>query len=545
MNQPDRIKRMKALSALLCGLVMLSACAGYSANRRADSSNDGASLDAWLDENLIPYLVQQLGQHPRFKRQPILLVRMHNDNVRPHIDGLTDHIRTKIVDALVQEPGLDLYWRPAARPHKHHQSLADLSCGDYRRVNYYIGIDCRLTRLEHKLEVRVRALNLAEHKWVAGFGRSWQGRPTAAQLAALKHEHPDAYLRGLRPLPFSDDQPDLLANYLAHNLSCLLQQGDADDLLVHVEDPAVESPVFFRTTLKLVGQYLARFREVEVTDDPGRANVSVIATIHSIHQNLHQIWVSARNRGEKKYLPGAETEAYVLVDPPEQRLMGDIPPTQAPAFVPRDPPAERPLPLISAFNLITFGDPKVCAIDSPWPVGTRRVASHERLPTGSCLAVEIRLARPAHLFLIAQDATGELTRLIPSRCQEFQTIAPVLESGRRFRFPPRFGSGKQVLVLRGTPGRERIYAIAVTTPHLADRFESQLDQLQGLCAPGRGFPEELSAHGHRPSDERIDRWQQYLRHLAARYPEELQWREFRFWHARSYTEMGQESVWRP
>ncbi len=533
MNRAGRIRALGALFVMICGLMSLTACAGDHLKRRADSNIADPPLAEWLDEDLIPYLVQQFSQHPRFKGQPILLVRMHNDDVQPHIDELTEHIRAKIVDALVKKPGLDLYWRPATRPHNHHQSLADISCGDYRKIHYYIGIDCRLTRLDQKLEVRVRALNLAERKWVAGFGRSWQGPPTAAQLAALKREHPDAYLRGLRPLPFTANQPDLMASYLARNLSCLFQQGDADDLLVHVEGPSAESPVFFKTTLKLVGKYLARFREVEVTDDPGRANVSVIATIHSIHQSLYQIWIAAMDRRQKKYLPGAETEAYVLIDPPEQRLMADSHQDQAPALAPVDRPAERPRSLISAFRLITSADPQACATAAPWQAGTRRLDTDERLPTGSCLAVEIRLARPARIYLLAQDATGELTRLFPSNCQDFQMLAPVLASGRRFRFPPLSDAGKRVLELQGTPGMERIYAIAVTTPDLADRFEYRLDQLQGLCAPGRSLPEELSARGRRSSYERVERWQQYLKHLAARYPENLEWREFRFWHDRS------------
>ncbi len=533
MRMTGRIRTLGTLGAMLFWLMSLAACAGNHLNRRADTRSTGPALGQWLDDTLIPYLVQQFGQHPRFKGQPILLVRMQNDNVQPHIDELTDHIRTKIIDALVKQPGLDLYWRPDTRRHEHHQSLADISCGDQRKVHYYIGIDCRLTRLDQKLEVRVRALNLAEHKWVTGFGRSWQGEPTGAQLAALKREHPDAYLRGLRPLPFTDNQPDLLASYLARNLSCLFQQGDADDLLVHVEEPAVQAPAFFKTTLKLVGKYLARFREVEVTDDSGRANVSVIASMHAIHQDLYQIWIAAKDRRQKKYLPGAETEAYVLMEPSEQRLLTAVDQEQAPAFAPIDRPAERPRPLISAFNLITSADPQECATATPWQAGTRRIAAGERLPTGSCLAVEIRLAFPAQVFLIAQDATGDLTRLFPSSCQDFQTLGSFRASGRRFRFPPLSGAGRRVLELRGTPGMERIYAIAVTTPDLADRLEYQFEQLQGLCAPGRSFPEALSARGRRPSYERVDRWQHYLRHLATRYPQKLAWREFRFWHDRA------------
>ncbi|MDJ0668860.1 MAG: DUF4384 domain-containing protein [Desulfobacterales bacterium] len=533
MKRIGRIRTLRALLAMLGLLMNLAACAGHQPLRGADVETDEHSLAEWLDETLVPYLRQQLGQHPRFKGQPLLLVRMQNDNVQPHIDELTAHIRTKIVDALVAEPGLDLYWRPAARPHQHHQHLTDITCGENRKINYYIGIDCRLTNLEQKLEVRVRALNLAEHKWVSGFGRAWQGPPTAAQLAALKREHPDAYLRGLRPLPFAANQPDLLASYLARNLSCLFQQGDSDDLLVHVEAPSAESPAFFKTTLKLVAQYLARFREVEVTKDPDRANVTVTAAIHSIHGNMYQIWVAAMDQRHKKYLPGAETEAYVLVQPPEQPLTAGIHQDPSPDIAPLGQPAERPRPLISSFNLITSPAPKACATEAPWQAGFRRLNSGARLPTGSCLAVEIRLAFPAHLFLIGQDARGDLTRLFPSSCRDFESIRPILEPGRRFQFPPPFDAGQRVLSLEGTPGLERIYAIAVTAPELANRFGYQLDRLQGLCAPGRRFPEALSAHGRRQSYGRVDRWQQYLNHLARQYPEKLQWREFHFWHERS------------
>ncbi len=239
-------------------------------------------------------------------------------HIQPHIDDLTDQIRQKIMDALLKQPGLDLSWRPAIRPWRHHRSLEEVSCGDFRKIHYYVGIDCGLTRVERHLYVKVRALNLVEQKWVSGFGKSWQGAPTAAQRAALDREHPDDHLRGLRPLPFSDRQPDLLAAYLARNLSCLMRQGEEDDPVVYVENVAVNTPKVFQTTLELVGKYLARFREVEVTDDPTQANVTVVTEIHAIHQNLHQVWVAARHRQGAKYLPGAETEAYVLMDAQKQ-----------------------------------------------------------------------------------------------------------------------------------------------------------------------------------------------------------------------------------
>jgi hypothetical protein len=518
--------------SVILAVLAFSACAGNQVKRSMDSRADELSLDSWLEESLIPYLVEQFSQHPRFKGQPILLVGMHGDNVQSRIDELTDYIREKIIDALVKERGPDLYWRPAIRPYKHHQRLADIACSNYPKIHYYIGIDCRLTKVAQNLYVRVRALNLAEHKWVSGFGRSWEGKPTPHQLAALKRAHPDEYLRGLRPFPFPDRQPDLLAVYLARNLSCLLRQGEADDLVVYVEDMSANTPSFFQTTLKLVGKYLARFREVEVTDDPSRANVTVISAIHSIHENMYQIWVSARDRSGKKYLPGAETEAYVLIESRKKPTMAAIRKERSnepPAVVVQD---ERPLALISSFDLITPDPQEVCATGTPWQAGSRRINSNEHLPTGGCLAVEMRLLSPAYIFLVGQDPTGNLTRMFPSNCPDFQTIDAFIEPGKRFQFPPLFDRRARVLELEGTPGMERVYAIAITTSDLATRFGYQLAELQGLCQPGRSFPEMLSFAGGGRSHERIHQWQQYLNRLATQYPEKLQWQEVRFWHDR-------------
>ena len=533
MNSTSSIRARLFLAAMILALAGMSACAGNQVKQVADSGVDELVLDNWLEDTLIPYLVDQLGQHPRFKGQPILLVRIHNDNVQPHIDELTDHIREKIIDALVQEPGLDLYWRPSTRPFRHHQSLADIACGESRKLYYYIGIDCRLINFEQKLSVKVRALNLAEHKWVSGFGLSWKGTPTAGQLAAIQREHPDEYLRGLRPLPFSSRQPDLLADYLAHNLSCLLRQGDADELVVHVEAPSDEMPDFFQSTAKLVGKYLGRFREVAVTDDPNQANVALITAVHSIDKQMYQIWVSARDHRAKKFLPGAETQAYVRIETQPQRPITDMHQTRLEDSAPDLKPAAKPLALISVFNLVTPNDQRVCATNTPWQRGTRRLNSDDHLTTGSCLAVEMRLSYPAHIFLVAQDATGELTRMFPSNCQNFKTISGFVPPGELFQFPPLYDPGASVLELEGVPGTERLYAIAITTPELADWFRYQLDELQGLCQPGSRFPEMLAAGGNRQPDEQIKRWQHYLNQLADRYPEKVQWREFRFWHNRS------------
>ena len=508
----------------------LSGCAGTHLQAAGDSRTATPSLDTWLEDTLIPYLVNQLGQHPRFKGQPVLLVRMQAENVQPRIDDLTDGIREKIMDALLKEPGLTLSWRPPMRSWKHRRDLEDLLCSDDLKIRYYIGIDCRLNQAERRLQVRVRALNLVEQKWVSGFSRTWEGWPTAEQLAALNRVQPDEYLRGQRPLPFSSRQPDLLAAYLARNLSCLLRQGEADRPVVYVEDAPANTPTVFRTALNIVEKYLARFREVEVSEDPNRASVIVVTTIHPIQQNLYQIWVSARDRHGKKYLRGAETEAYVETDSHVPGKMAGTHPESSTAPAHR---LQRPglsSALISSLAVITPLNPASCASATPWESGSRRLEAHEHLSSGDCLAVEMSLAVPAFVFLVSQDAAGELTRMFPSECTNGGRADDHIEPGDLFRFPALSDPEAGILTVSGSSGMERVYAIAITAPDVARRFAKRLDELQGLCRPGRKFPEKLTAGNIRQSHERIREWQSYLDRFTDRYPDRVQWRSIAFLH---------------
>lgn len=513
----------------LCLWMGLSACTRDYVVLNGEAGNAEPSLDIWFDDTLIPYLVDQFSRHPRFKGQPLLLVRMQGDAVQPRIDDLTDQIRQKIIDELLKQPGIDISWQPPIRPWKHHQRLEDVSCGDYRKIHYYVGIDCGLTKVDHHLYVKIRALNLAERKWVSGFGRSWQGIPTAAQSSALNREHPDEYLRGLRPLPFSGRQPDLLAAYLARNLSCLLRQGEEDDPVVYVENAPVDAPEVFRTTLELMGKYLARFREVEVTDDPDQANITVVSEIHPIHQDLRQIWVSARHRRGEKYLPGAETEAYVMMNAQQPTAVAGVPAEES---VERRTPLQRihRPSLISAFELLTPANQAFCATDSPWIAGVRRMASRDRLPSGGCLAVEIILSAPAYVFLVGQDADGELTALFPSNCAAFNKIDGFIRPGKPLRFPPLYNSQRATLELDDSPGRESVYAIAITEQGLANRFAHRLEEHQGLCRPGKRFEDTNLVEHPADSSGRIAHWQDFLNRFSSQYPEIVQWREAFFWH---------------
>ncbi len=290
-------------------LVVLSACV---AQPTAVDGKAPRDLNRWVDEQLVPYVVEQLSAHPKFKGEPLLLVSMKGADVQVEIDELTQHIRARLMDALLQAPGVNLVWQPAASPWRHHRRLDELQCGELRSVRYYVGLDVGLSSLDDALEVSLRALDPQERSWASGFHLAWRGQATPTQRRALSRYRKDDALRGLRPLPFTAEQPDLLAAYLAHNVSCLLRHRKTmDEVVIYAEHPVTETPPFFRTTLDLVDNYLTRFSEVQVTDDPKQANVILHTEVHSIHKNLYQVWAGIRNEQAKRYLPGTETEAYV------------------------------------------------------------------------------------------------------------------------------------------------------------------------------------------------------------------------------------------
>ncbi len=512
----------------------LFSCAGPSAGIHQDTPRYEApesALTPWIEEVLIPYLTEQLSRHPRFNGQPFLLVGMEGDNIQTDINDLTAQIRERIADALLAQPGIQLSWRPAVRPWRHHQSLEELSCADYRRIQFYIGIDAGLTKVDRSLYVKVRALDLKEETWVSGFGLSWSGRPGINQLNALHHRQADEYLRGLRPLPFNGGEPDLLASYLAQNLSCLFRQQEMDEIIVYMNRKelagapkgALNWGGCFNTTLDLVGNYLSRFREVRVTEDPQHATVVIDPEIHAIHDNLYQIWVSARVKGGETALSGIETETYLLLDDDKIGETAGPPSLHGERPHPLDGPT--PERLISDFTLVTPENQALCGTETPWILGEKALEEGGRLPSNSCLAAQIRLTRRARIFLIGQDGEGRLLRLFPSECRTFQPMDNLQEAEREFRFPPVIGSDVRALWLDNTPGTERIYAVAVTDPIVSRKLARRVGRFQGLCREGEAYMSHVS---HDP----VARWQRYLNHMAENSGGHLEWQVREFQHDR-------------
>lgn len=468
-----------------------------------------SGLDRWVDQTLAPYLVDQLSRQPRFKGEPVLLVSMNGADVRPDIDELTHNVRSRLLDRLLHTPGTDLVWRPTAQPWEHHRRADRLRCNTASTARYFVGIDVAPST-SGKYQVSVRALDIGAATWVTGFGKTWRGGLTLSQRQALGARRTDEYLRGLRLLPFSAGETDLVAVYLARNLSCLLREQGAADYRVYVDTTAKNEPEL-RKVLTLVSHNLARQQAVRVTENRQRAELILGGSLSELQGSLHQLWVKLRARSTDVSPTSLDTDAYIYLGQPADNPL--VVASIGPISLPR-PSYSQPAALLSKLRVLTALETRGCAGG-----GVHTLSSHETLGRGECFQIEFDLYQPAHLFVLNHAVNGSLTRMHPSGCQAQTEAWQQLVPRHSVRIA---GQGSSTFRWARQPGIESVYAIAVKDSGIARELALHLNDLPDGCAlPG----------GNSAPAEQYQAWLTQLDMLLDRYSGSVDWQAVRVRHA--------------
>jgi hypothetical protein len=471
-----------------------------------------SELDSWVDTVLAPYLIEQLGSHPRFKGEPVMLVSMRGDDVQARVDGLTEHVRERLTGRLLTAPGIHLPWRPSRDLPRHHRQVLDSNCRSGEQVQYYVGIEA-LGGDDRTLRLSVRALDLGDGQWVGGFGLNWQGRMTREEARSLAQDSVDESLRGLRLLPFDGGQPDLAAAYLANNLACLLRQQGVDDGMILVDhgDPgnSTSGRVF-----ALLGNYLARFPGIRLTPNREKADLVLRGEAHRIDSNLLQLWAVLSDTRQQSSLPGVDTLVYVRnTDAHRPAAVGSI----ARGSPMRDTPVEKERmagtgqpPVISWFRVIAPRKPELCGSAAPWAGGRQLMNERSTVKGGQCYALEYKAVGAVKLFFLNHTQSGRVWRIDSDACAQW---------------PGRTGGTGRSYLMRGEPlpGSEALYAIAVAQPEVARQLESLIDQLPVRCS---GVT--VAREGGNPPDD----WLSRLDALLAQHASALDWKGVNIRHAR-------------
>jgi hypothetical protein len=480
---------MGGLFPLLVTLGVLL-CTGCAPQPTRGAPGDASSLQRWVDVELAPYLAEELGRHPRFKGESVILVSLDGSDIQPDIDGLTLSLREQLMDRLLTDATVTLPWQPQQPPAQHHRRLDQVQCTRVRDANYYIGIEISRTATA-QYRVSVRALDVRAGEWVSGFGKSWSGSLTPSELRALQERRSDESLRGLRVLPFSSDHPDLAASYLANNLSCLLLRQDEEDLVIHVESLQSDQPRL-RMLLDLVGNNLSRYHAVRVTDVRKEAHFVLRGEVHEVEPGLYQVWVVLHPKNSGEHVVGMDTDTYVRVlpaaDDQEHTRLADR--------------ARSVRPAIAAMELVrrqgNDGDRAGC--DAPREGETDGARAGD-----GCPVLELTVERADGVFVFVHGTRDGMSRLSSGTCSSAGEAVTGVPGKRTYRFPAaRF------------PGSDwaTVYAIAVSGSDLAGQFAGLLQVLPDACG---------SASGLRAEDSGTEQWLDRLDRLIAANGDHAVW----------------------
>ena len=468
---------------LTLGALLSAGCAQHPARL---AQGEDSSLQRWLDTELSPWLADQLSQHPRFKGEPVILVRLDGADIQSDIDGLTRSVRDQIMDRLLADARVRLPWQPQQQQAQHHRRLDQVQCGRLRDANYYIGIEITRTATR-QYRASVRALDVRAGEWVSGFGKSWSGSLTTNELHALQERRSDESLRGLRVLPFSSGHPDLAATYLANNLSCLLRQQDEEDLVIYVESLKSDQPGL-RTLLSLIGNNLSRYREVRVTDTKKESNFHLRGEAYEIQSGLYQVWVVLRPKNSGEHLVGMDTATYISMQPAggghEPRRLAK--------------PVRNGKPAIAGMELVRRHSSNDETIDC--------TAQQSGAPLlDGCPVLELSVERADQVFVFVHGTKHGISRLSSASCDSGSEATAGTQAKRSYLFPAeRFSSSDWPTV----------YAIAVSGSKLAQQFNGLLRVLPDACGDSTGM---------RADNNSIDQWLGKLDRLIATNSDHAVW----------------------
>jgi hypothetical protein len=307
MNRPKLTRCLFIVLFLAC-----CGCTGSQVQTGLDAGH-GPAIDQWLAQAM-PEIAQRLKSDSFIKDRPFIIAKPDGAQVSDQIDELTEDIRTRLTDYLLEHREIHLVLRHPVVPMERNYTLRDLRCGAFEDFDMILTIDIR--RIGKQIaRASIRMLDPAKGMWIRGFSMHADAlglRPE--QDLALMTIKPDQHLQGLREWAFTSDERDKLAANLARNLSCIFKDGYfGDDMQVYVDSGrAVGNPI----VIKMLLNQLNLCNEIQLVKTRSEADwvVTTEALPTGADGNLVQFWVRTERRREGTLVKGLTTYAYYRQD---------------------------------------------------------------------------------------------------------------------------------------------------------------------------------------------------------------------------------------
>ena len=450
------------LNALVAGALL---CLGTAAEARSPD------LNTWFDKTLIPYVAEQLSTHPRFRDETVRYVILDNDNPQPMPSALGLELLDRLHDGTAELPGVSVAWQATPNEITRSNRAAGIDCSA-SKVDYLIGLELRDGGQGH-LNIRLRALDVAERNWVAGFSREWFGQLTRAQWRAQQQVEKDPSFRGERDVPFSIDQTDMLASHLAHELGCMLLSEMSAEYSVAPE-AITAAPLPLDAVIELVSNNLSTYRALQVTPDSERANAVIEGKAHQIDGNLFQYWVTVKPRDAEAEVPSLSASAYVTL-PPQFVAAVVEPETQVAIW-------QSKANIFSSTRVVGVDSYQDCSGNNREVYRTANSRSKAR-----CYALQVTANQDAVVFFLNQQPQHGLVRLSGRDCS-VRTHAQVARQGQPLRLQIPLDTVANVSWQPAdgwnlSPDSDTYIAIAVSDTKAARAIARQLQSLPARCSP--------------------------------------------------------------
>lgn len=454
-------------------------------------------LDRWVDRELVPFVQQQLLIHPRFKGETVMFVVLEDNAPAPVSNALALSLRDRMLNAAVDTRGVSIGWLQGRGSGAELQSA---DCGQ-DEVHYYIGVELK-QNLDSRYSVNVRALDLEDRNWVTGFGRSWTGRLTAIQRQAMRQTRADETFLGVREVPFTITQTDLLAAQLAHQLSCRLLEGREEGYVI-ANSAAPVSDDELAGAIELVTNNLASREALQLADDANETNAELRGKAHPISDDLYQYWVTITPKEADSNLAALSAAAYVR-----------LPWQEDPATPETVAAAVRPQAARQAPQTISIPNAGKDEVLEPLRLVDAVDNGYSNLRS--------RAHADAIVFFLAHQAKHGMVRLGGSQCRS-RTSANIARSNEPLSMQvpvPAYANTRATETYEWLiePDTDTFYALAVTDARTARRLANHIDRLPIRC--GRALRPGLEG-------DELRRWLEDLAMLTARSAEYVDWRALR------------------
>jgi len=466
-------------------------------------------LDTWMKRELTPYIAGQLATHPRFRNAPVRFVVMRDGNPQSTSNELALALRDQLQDALVDTPGIRIAWQPDRKEINGNPGISGIDC-TANDVHYYIGLEVSETR-NSIFAVSVRALDLEERSWVAGFGQSWQGMLSTRQHHAWRQFAADPSFRGDREVPYQDSQADMLAAHLAHELACTLMRQVSGEYVAELSAPGTRST---DNMLELIRNNLAQYRALQFSAGDSDTNAVIEGKAHRIDQDLYQYWVTVRPKEASAELPALSASAYVYL--PQEFMAASV----VPELQRND--VTNSASVLSSLRIVRVDDPGLCASDR---LEFRRPQFNNAEFAAAeidCHALQAVTSDDAVLFFLQHQLNNGLVRLSDQACER-RTHARIARAGQELRFvlpAETFAtvSWHSAEDWQLNPAADTYYAIAVSDTQAARAVARQFSQLPQRC--GRSLRTGLEGRA-------LENWLQEFASIASRWQQHVDWQIIR------------------